>query len=250
MMKFIELSPENEHEHGFYCIKNPKNIAYKSKSKWYAAHYKNGTRIIILQDDEKKQVGFIEYAPTEFAWKPVKTTNSLLIQCVFVHSKKDNHKGYASSLVKRVEEEAKKQGYDSVLGIGGKGTWIPNGSLYTKLGFTIADEKGRFILFSKELKPSKEKNAFLDWEKNLGKYSGWNLIISYQCPYHAKAVEDLVKYAKDQDIDLQVHELKTAKEAQNGPSGFGTFTLLKDGVLLEDHYISLGRFKNILRDNN
>lgn len=34
---------------------------------------------------------------------------------------------------------------------------------------------------------------------------------------------------------------------QNGPSGFGTFALLKDGVLLEDHYISLGRFMNILR---
>jgi hypothetical protein len=34
---------------------------------------------------------------------------------------------------------------------------------------------------------------------------------------------------------------------QLAPSGFGTFSLLKDGKLLEDHYISRTRFENILK---
>ena len=37
------------------------------------------------------------------------------------------------------------------------------------------------------------------------------------------------------------------KEAKNAPSGYGVFNLLHDGKLLEDHYLSATRFKNILK---
>jgi hypothetical protein len=44
-----------------------------------------------------------------------------------------------------------------------------------------------------------------------------------------------------------VIKLVTPREAQNAPSGFGTFALLKDGKLLGDHYLSRTRFENIIR---
>jgi hypothetical protein len=53
----------------------------------------------------------------------------------------------------------------------------------------------------------------------------------------------------DNGITLTVKKLATPKEAQKAPSGFGTFSLIKDGKLLADHYISRTRFENILKQN-
>jgi len=41
--------------------------------------------------------------------------------------------------------------------------------------------------------------------------------------------------------------LNSAREAQNAPSYYGVFNLVWNGRLLSDHYVSKGRFKNILR---
>ncbi|MBA7541440.1 hypothetical protein ES705_33753 [subsurface metagenome] len=49
-------------------------------------------------------------------------------------------------------------------------------------------------------------------------------------------------------FELMVKKINTALEARQAPSGFGVFSLLHDGKLLEDHYISPARFKNILKN--
>ena len=67
------------------------------------------------------------------------------------------------------------------------------------------------------------------------------------CPWHEKSAFDLLNTAMDFGIDLKVTKIKTAKEAKNAPSGYGVFNLLHDGKLLEDHYISATRFKNIIK---
>jgi len=49
---------------------------------------------------------------------------------------------------------------------------------------------------------------------------------------------------------LNVIKLETPEEARNAPSGFGTFSLVYNGQLLEDHYLSKTRFENILKQQN
>ena len=51
----------------------------------------------------------------------------------------------------------------------------------------------------------------------------------------------------DFEVDLQVEKLTTAEEAKSAPSGFGVFSLMHDGQLVEDHYLSATRFRNILK---
>lgn len=88
---------------------------------------------------------------------------------------------------------------------------------------------------------------FVNWKHEQHKYKGWNLIFSDQCPWHDKSVNDLKQSALDNGIELNVIKLNTPEEAQNSPSGFGTLSLIKDGKLLGDHYLSRTRFENILR---
>ena len=126
------------------------------------------------------------------------------------------------------------------------GPWMANKSLFEKNGFLMADQLERFELmykaFGKSLKPQ-----FVDWTKGREKYKGWHLVYSDQCPWHEKSITDLMQSALDHGVELKVKKLATPKEAQNAPSGFGTFSLLKDGRLLGDHYLSRTRFENILR---
>jgi hypothetical protein len=48
-------------------------------------------------------------------------------------------------------------------------------------------------------------------------------------------------------LNLKITELKTPKQAQEAPSVYSVFTLIKDGKILADHYISSTRFRNILK---
>ena len=51
----------------------------------------------------------------------------------------------------------------------------------------------------------------------------------------------------DYSIDLKLTKIETAEDAKNTPSGYGVFSLLHNGKLIEYHYISATRFKNILK---
>jgi hypothetical protein len=53
--------------------------------------------------------------------------------------------------------------------------------------------------------------------------------------------------AGEAGINLKIKKITSSQEAKNGPSGFGVFALLKDGKLLEDHYISETRFRSIVK---
>jgi hypothetical protein len=88
----------------------------------------------------------------------------------------------------------------------------------------------------------------INWEKQQEKYKGWNLIYADQCPWHAKSVSDLKELASENGINLKVKKLKNSREAKAAPSGFGVYSLIKDGKLIDDHYLSKTRFKNILKE--
>ena len=125
--------------------------------------------------------------------------------------------------------------------------WMANKSVYEKNGFVIADRLDRFELMVKSFDPAAAQPCFYDWTKEQKKYNGWHLVYSDQCPWHEKSMKDLQESASVHGIDLHIKKLKTPKEAQKSPSGFGTFSLLRDGKLLADHCISRTRFENILK---
>ena len=103
------------------------------------------------------------------------------------------------------------------------------------------------FLLSKKWDTTAPDPKLLDWTAQQKKYQGWHLLYADQCPWHQKSVEALLNTAMDYDIELKVTELKTVQEAKKAPSGFGVFSLLHDGKLVEDHYLSATRFRNILK---
>ncbi len=92
----------------------------------------------------------------------------------------------------------------------------------------------------------KSEPEFIDWEAKAKNFQGLNLIYANQCPLFIKSIDEMTATAKEFGLQLKISELKTAKDAQNSPSGFGVYSMVYNGKLVADHYISNTRFRNIL----
>lgn len=246
-MTIIDVTTENVSEIGIYCIKDKKSPGYNSKVDWFKSKINKGLKIKIATDKQNKHLGFIEYIPSELAWRPVKADNYLFIQCIALFVKEAKHNSIGTTLLRQCEQDARLNNKYGVCVMSSDGAWMANKTLFEKNGYIIADKLDRFELMYTKLNDKNSQPYFNDWTKQQAKYKGWNLIYSDQCPWHEKSITDLKQSALDNDIELKVKKLTTPKEAQNAPSGFGTFSLIKDGILLGDHYLSRTRFENILR---
>ncbi len=246
-IKLVDVTPENIMEHALFCVKDVKSEGFKSKKNWFQQSYKEGLRIKILYNDAGKQIGYIEYVPADFAWRPVNAPDYLFIHCMFVYAKKDKEKGYGSFLVRTCEEDARKQNMKGVCVMTSDGTFIANKQLFIKNGYSQVDKLERYELMVKKFNSESKDPQLIDWMKDQEKYQGWNLVYANQCPWHHKSVEALKEVAKETGIDLKIKKITTWQEAKKAPSGFGVFSLMYNGKLLEDHYLSATRFRNILK---
>ncbi len=118
--------------------------------------------------------------------------------------------------------------------------------MFEKNGYFKVDELDRFELMAKKFDPKSISPKLINWNNQQKKYKGWNLIYADQCPWHDKSAGMLKETAVEYGFDLKITKIKSAREAKQAPSGFGVFNLLHDGKLLEDHYISKARFRNII----
>lgn len=247
-VKIVTIDENNISEYPPKCFLNPKNEGYLIKREWLQKRFSDG--LIIKQlytEDEKKCIGFIEYVPGEYAWRAVDAKGYLFIHCLWISPNKYKDKGYGSLLVEECVKDAEKQGKCGVAVLTSEGPFMAGKDLFLKKGFkSVSSVKPSFELMVKTLKRG-PKPKFMDWENQLSKYNGLNMIYSNQCPWVARFIDELDEIAKKKDLELKVTELKNAKEAQNAPSVYASFNLVYDGKLLADHYISKTRFLNIIK---
>ena len=246
-MTLAEVTKDNVSEVGIFCIKDKKADGFKKKIEWYKNKFNEGLQIILVIDSNQKEIGFIEFLPSESSWRPVLAQNYMFIQCIALFTKKSRNQSIGSQLISFCESKAKEANMDGVCVMTSSGPWMANKTIFEKNNYHKVDEKDRFELMSKSFNDKASLPSFVDWDQNLKIYNGWNLVYSDQCPWHDKSVKALANTSRKYNIDLMVTQLKSPLDAQQAPSGFGTFSLIRDGRLLADHYISNTRFENILK---
>ena len=245
-INIIDVTTDNVDKVGIFCIKNKKSPGYYNKVEWFKNKMNKGLKMKIASDNQGKQLGFIEFIPSELAWRPINAHNYYFIQCILLFKKAKN-KHIGTTLLRICEQEAKQNNKAGICTMTSDGPWIANKKLFENNGFVTADQLDRFELMYKRLDDESPIPLLHNWIKQQEKYKGWNLLYSDQCPWHEKSITDIQQSAMDHGIKLKVIKLTTPKEAQNAPSGFGTYALIKDGRLLADHCISRTRFENILK---
>ena len=243
----INIDKNNISEYPPKCFLNPKNEGYQIKLDWLKKRFSEGLRIKQLYlEKEKKCIGFIEYIPGEYAWRAIDAKEYMFIHCLWISPNKYKQKGYGSLLIKECIKDAKKEGKYGVAVVTSEEAFMAGKDLFLKNEFkSVSKVKPSFELMIKTLKDG-SLPRFKDWEKQLGKYKGLNIIYANQCPWVARSIKELSEITKKKGLILKVTELKSAEQAQNAPSIYATFNLVYNGKLLVDHYISSKRFLNII----
>jgi len=118
--------------------------------------------------------------------------------------------------------------------------------LFLKNGFKVVDEIKNLQLLAMQFGKDKPSLSLNNTAEPLAGINGWQIIYTRQCPWVARFIEEIIPIIRQEGIEVEFKELTTAREAQQAPSVYTTFNLVKDGRLLADRYISATRFKNIL----
>jgi len=231
------------------CFLNPRNIGYQRKFDWLKKRFSEGLKIKQLYSEkEKKCIGFIEYVIGEYAWRAIDAKDYMFIHCIWISPNKYKDIGYGSLLVQECISEANSEGKNGVAVVTSEGPFMAGKDLFLKNDFvSIASVRPSFELMVKTLKEG-PLPKLKDWEKQLSKYDGLNIIYAKQCPWVARSINELSETAKKEGLELKITELKNAKQAQDAPSLYAIFNLVYNGKLLVDHYISNKRFINIINN--
>jgi hypothetical protein len=170
----------------------------------------------------------------------------MFIHCIWISPNKYKDKGHGSLLVEECIEDAKNEGKCGVAVVTSEGPFMAGKALFSRNGFeSVAKVKPSYELMIKTLKEG-PLPKFRDWEKQLSKYEGLNIIYADQCPWVARSIRELDEIAKRRGLEVRIIELESAEQVQSAPSVYGTFNLVYNGKLLVDHYISNTRFMNII----
>ena len=244
--RIIEVNADNLKDHPqAICFINPKHPFYHKKVEWLEEQFKMGLKIKLLYlEGEKNPVGFIEYVPGEFCWRPVQTKGYMFIHCLWTNGKKYQHQGLGNVLIDEVEKDAQKM--SGVAVVTSDKSFMATREIFLKKGYGVVQELGKEQLLVKSFKedtlPAINTEAL-----NPSKYEGLTMIYSCQCPWIARFMEEVKPVLKEKGLNPEIIELRTPKDAQNAPSLYGVFNLIHNGKLLADRNISITRFINIVK---
>ncbi len=232
-------------------IKDPTHPGRREKLRWLEANAKFGLRAKTLLAPDGQPSGYIEYIPGEFAWRGVNAGGYMFIHCVWIYGKKHQRKGWGGLLVQACLDDAKRAGKNGVAVMVRDGPWLADKRLFLANGFKpVATAPPDYELLVRKFRDTVPNPTFAgDWKRKLERYSqGLTIIRSGQCPHIAKFASEITAAAKNEyGMEAKVIDLQSASDAQDAPTPYAVFALIRDGQVLADHQISRTRFRNIMR---
>jgi GNAT superfamily N-acetyltransferase len=221
-------------EFGFFCYKSkPKTEGYRRKLAWLERRFAEGLQIRIVREDDRS-VGFIEYTPAEFAWRPVEAEGYLLIHCLWVVGRA-KEKGYGSRLLDTCIADARATGRRGVAAVTRQGRHLVGRGIFLKRGFEVVDQAPPgFDLVAMTFDDTPAPAFPGDWEERQARYGqGLTVVYADQCPYFSHTVQQTLETAGEVGIEAQTVALQTAREVQErAPCPYGTLGIVYEGALL------------------
>jgi L-amino acid N-acyltransferase YncA len=230
--------------------KNANNLGYRRKTDWLKERYSEGLRYKVLRSREFGDVGMIEYALGNQAWRPVDAPGYLVIHCLMVNAKHKG-KGLGSLLLDSCLKDAKKSKCRGVAVVTSSDSFMAKRDLFLKAGFVVVDRLDPYELLVKKLKKIAPDPRFIvDRERLCKKHAkGLTILAADQCPYVSKSAQRIAEAAQTLGLEPKVVRVASAKASRELPTPYGVFCILHDGKLLAERPISATRFKSIMRKN-
>ena len=236
--------------------KNANNLGHRRKTNWLKDRYAEGLSYKVLRSEKCGDVGMIEYALGNHAWRPVEAEGYLVIHCLWVYGKHKG-KGLGSLLLASCLDDARKSRCRGVAVVTSSDSLMAGSAFFLKAGFVLVDRAtgsseasaAPYELLVRKLEETAPDPRFIvDRERLFKRYrKGLVILAADQCPYVAKSVERVAEAARTLGLEPKVVRVDSAKASRELPTPYGVFCILHDGKLIAHRPISATRFVGIMR---
>lgn len=246
--ELIDVSTNNLSDYPqVICFIKQKDLTFKLKVEWLEKRFSEGLRITALKvDGEKKIAGFIEYVPGEFSWRAVDCKGYMFIHCLWINSRSDRNKGLGTALVNHAIAQAKDLNMKGICILTSNDAFMAKETLFEKLGFETSESTKVYKLQTLYFVDNPTKPRIIDNSGKLSEMKGWHILYSKQCPWVARLIAEIQPVLDRNGISANITEIMSAKQAQSVPSVYGVLSLVYNGRLLSERYISATRLQNII----
>ena len=250
-VEIIQVTGENIDKEHICCVLTDKKgeCCIESKKTWLKEQFENG---LIFKKANARGKVFIEYIPAEKAWCPIDAEGYMFINCLWI-SGQYKGQGISTLLLNECINDSKSQGKKGIVILSSKNKmpFLSDGKHLKYKGFQVADTANPYyeLLYlpfeGREDKPNFKSCAKegIIFDKELVLY------YSHQCPHTEKYAQIIKDIANEKGLELTLHRYETAKEAQNAPSPFTTYSLFYDGKFITNEILSNKKFNKFLADN-
>ncbi len=256
--QIIDTNADNVGACSHCGIKNACNLGHRRKTNWLRERFAEGLRYKVLRSEKFGDVGMIEYALGDHAWRPVEAEGYLVIHCLWVYGKHKG-KGLGSLLLQSCLEDAKKSQCRGVAVVTSFDSLMAGSDLFLKSGFVSVDRTigsseaaaAAYELLVKKLKKTAPDPRFIvERERLLKRYrKGLTILAADQCPYVAKSTERTAEASRTLGLEPKVIPVGRAKAFRELPTPYGVFSIIYDGKIIAHRPISATRFTSIMRRN-
>lgn len=245
----IDTNADNIGECGFCGYKAGKNRGHRRKSGWLKHRYAEGLRFKVLRSREFGDIGMIEYAQGNHAWRPVEAEGYMVIHCLMVNAKHKG-KGLGTLLLDSCLSDAKRSKCLGVAVVTSSDSFMAGSGLFTKAGFVLVQRRPPYELLAKKFKKTAADPRFvIDNERVLKKYNkGLTILAADQCPMVPKWVEEIAEASRALGVKPKVVPVNSAKQSRELPTPYGMFSIVYDGKLIAERPVGARRFTNIMRE--
>jgi predicted GNAT family acetyltransferase len=218
-MTILKLTVNNiQNEHICCAISDKKcRDGYEKKKAWLKSEFKNGYNFQKL--DARGKV-FIEYVPIEDSWLPLLGNNFMVINCFWV-SGQFKGKGNGKKLLQQCLKDANKM--DGIVAVSSdkKRPFMSDPQFLKHHGFEVIDKAQPFFtLWGLKTRQEAKFPKFLDSARlgNCPDNNGITAFYSNTCPFTDYYInQHLRDYAKDNNIPLTIHHLKSKEDGRKMP---------------------------------
>ncbi len=228
--------------------KNANNLGHRRKTAWLRERYAEGLRYKVLRSEKFGDIGMIEYALGNHAWRPVEAEGYLVIHCLMVNGKHKG-KGLGSLLLDSCISDAKKNQCRGVAVVTSSDSFMARSDFFIKAGFVSVEKSPPYELLVKKLKKSAPDPRFIvERDRLLKRYrKGLTILAADQCPMVPKCVKDIAAMSRTLGLKAKVVQITSAEASRELPTPYGVFSIIYDGKLIADRPVSGTRFWFIMR---
>ncbi len=245
--EIVDTCAENIGGCGFCGYTAGSNMGHRRKTDWLKERYAEGLRFKVLRSQEFGDIGMIEYAYGNHAWRPVEAAGYLFIHCLMVNGKHKG-KGLGMRLLDSCLRDAKKSECREVAVVTSSDSFMARSDFFIKAGFIPVDSSPPYELLVKKLKKTAPNPRFIvQGERVLKRYKkGLTILAADQCPMVPKCVADIAEMSRALGLEPRVVRVRSAKASRELPTPYGMFSILYDGKLIADRPVSARRFSSMM----